>query len=75
MPGLLAGRVFSCQIALLLRRSDIEASGWLCLSCAKLALHSPMHPIVDKAQPVVYDVQVTPDLGSHAMLNTSGRIC
>ena len=35
-PGLHAGRVFSCHMGLLLRRSDIEASGCLCLSYTKL---------------------------------------
>ena len=53
-PDLLAGRVFSCHMALLLRRSDIEVSGWLCLSCTSLgALHTHIHLNVGKAQPVV----------------------
>ena len=54
-PGLLACRVFSCQIA--------------------FALHSHIHRIVDKAQPVVHKVQVTPGLRSHAMLDTSRLQC
>ena len=42
-PDLLAGRVFSCHMALLLRRSDIEVSGWLCLSCTNLELFIPTY--------------------------------
>ena len=37
-PGLLAGRMCSCQIALLLRRSDMEAFRLICMSCAHLHL-------------------------------------
>ena len=37
-PGLLADRGFSCQIALLLRRSDMEAFRLICMSCAHLHL-------------------------------------
>ena len=74
-PGLLAVRVFSCHMALLLRRSDIEVSGWLCLSCTKLgSLHAHIHPSVGKAQPVP-EVQVTQGLRRHAILDTSRIHC
>ena len=74
-PGLHAGRVFSCHMALLLRRSDIEVSGWLCLSCARLgALHTHIHPAVGKTQPVP-EVQVTQGLRRHAILDTSRIHC
>ena len=74
-PGLHAGRVFSCHMALLLRRSDIEVSGWLCLSCTKLgSLHTHIHPNVGKAQPVP-EVQVTQGLRSDAILDTSRIHC
>ena len=75
-PDLLAGRVFSCHMALLLRRSDIEVSGWLCLSCTKLgSLHTHIHLNVGKAQPVVPEVQVTQGLRRHAILDTSRIHC
>ena len=75
-PDLLAGRVFSCHMALLLRRSDIEVSGWLCLSCTRLgALHTHIHPNVGKAQPVVPEVQVTQGLRRDAILDTSRIHC
>ena len=75
-PGVHAGRVFSCHMALLLRRSDIEASGWLCLSCTSLgALHTHIHPTVGKAQPVVPEVQVMQGFRRHAILDTSCMQC
>ena len=60
LPGLLAVRVFSCQIALQLS-SNIESSRLMCLSCA-----------VVKPQSVVHEVQVMTGLRSHTMLYTSG---
>ena len=75
-PVLLAGRVCSCQIAVLLRRSDIEASRLICLSCAKLgALHSHIHRTVVKQQCVVHKVQVITGLRSHALLDTFRPHC
>ena len=68
-PGLHAGRVFSCHMALLLRRSDIEVSGCLCLSYTNLGDLYSGH--LHQTLAVVQLVQVTQGLRSHAILNTS----
>ena len=72
-PGGFAGRVFSCQISVLLRRSHFEVCPIICLSCAKLgALHSHVH------QTVVQELLVSLSLRSHVMLDTSrlhGCVC
>ena len=48
---IIAGDALSCQVALLLRRSDIEVSPSLCFWCTKFgALHSHMRRTVEKAQ-------------------------
>ena len=75
-PGLLAGRVFSCQIVLLLRRSDMEAFWLICMSCAHFApLHGHMYRTAVKPQSVVQEVQVTTGLQRHAMLDTYRLHC
>ena len=75
-PGLLAGRVFSCQIALLLRRSDMEAFRLICMSCAHFApLHGHMYRTAVKPQFVVQEVQVTTGLQRHALLDTCRLHC
>ena len=75
-PGLLAGRVFSCQIALLFRRSDMEAFRLICMSCAHFApLHGHMYRTAVKPQFVVQEVQVTTCLHRHALLDTCRLHC